>query len=137
MINGIIYPTINGIPYTVIGGQPYTVDTGGLRQAEVSGQWPLLNRWHAVGRLSYSFPDNRILDSIAGIEYNQNCWTLRLVAQRFATATQQYNTGFFVQLELNDLVQVGSDPLTLLKQSVPGYTKTNGNPADASPQNLR
>ena len=50
---------------------------------------------------------------------------LRLVAQRFATATQQSNTGFFVQLELNDFVKMGSDPLTLLKQSIPGYTKLN------------
>jgi LPS-assembly protein len=50
---------------------------------------------------------------------------MRLVAQRFATATQQSNTGFFVQLELNGFVKVGSDPLTMLKQSVPGYTKLN------------
>lgn len=101
-----------------------------LRQADVSAQWPLSSRWHAVGRWNYSLQDARILEAIAGLEYNQSCWTLRLVAQRFATATQQSNTGFFVQLELNDLVKMGSDPLGLLKQSVPGYTKLNDKPAN-------
>ncbi|NOT98042.1 MAG: LPS-assembly protein LptD [Sideroxydans sp.] len=96
-----------------------------LRQADISTQWPLFGRWHALAKWNYSLQDARILEAIAGLEYNQSCWTLRLVAQRFATATQQTNTSLFVQLELNDLLRMGSDPLTLLKQSVPGYTKLN------------
>ena len=133
-LNGITYPTIGGVPYTLIGGIPYTVDTGGLRQVDVSAQWPLFGRWHGVARWNYSLQDSRILDAIGGLEYNQDCWLLRLVAQRFATATLQSNTGFFVQLELNDFVKVGSDPLDLLKQNVPGYTKLNDKPAIQSPQ---
>ena len=97
-----------------------------LRQVDVSAQWPLFNRWHGVGRWNYSLQDGRTLEVIAGLEYNQSCWSLRLVAQRFATATQQSSTGFFVQLELNDMVKMGSDPLNLLGQSVPGYTKLKG-----------
>lgn len=99
-----------------------------LRQVDLSTQWPIYSRWHGVGRWNYSFPDSRILDSSAGLEYNQDCWTLRMVVQHFATATLQTNTSFFVQLELNDFVKVGSDPLELLKQSVPGYTKMNEEP---------
>jgi LPS-assembly protein len=124
-LNGITYPTIGGVPYTIIGGLPYAVNMGGLRQVDVSTQWPLFGRWHGVARWNYSLQDSRILETIGGLEYNQDCWLLRLVAQRFATATQQSNTGFFVQLELNDFVKVGADPLDLLKQSVPGYTKLN------------
>ena len=101
-----------------------------LRQVDFSTQWPLFRRWHGVGRWNYSFPDSRILDSSAGLEYNQDCWTLRLVVQHFATAAKQTNTSFFVQLELNDFVKVGSDPLGLLKQSVPGYTKLNDRPVN-------
>ncbi|MFZ2540737.1 MAG: LPS-assembly protein LptD [Gallionella sp.] len=96
-----------------------------LRQVDISAQWPLFSRWHGVGRWNYSLQDARILEAIAGLEYNQSCWMLRFVAQRFATATQQSNIGFFVQLELNDMVKIGSDPLSLLKQSVSGYTKLN------------
>jgi LPS-assembly protein len=61
---------------------------------------------------------------------------LRLVAQQFATATLQTNTGFFIQLELNDFVKVGSDPLDLLKQSIPGYSKLNDKTAIQPPQEL-
>lgn len=100
-----------------------------LRQVDLSAQWPIYSRWHGVGRWNYSFPDSRILDSSAGLEYNQDCWTLRMLVQHFATATLQTNTSFFVQLELNDFVKVGSDPLGLLKQSVPGYTKMNEEPS--------
>jgi LPS-assembly protein len=99
-----------------------------LRQVEASTQWPLFGRWHALAKWNYSLQDARILEAIAGLEYNQSCWTLRLVAQRFATATQQTNTSLFIQLELNDLLRMGSDPLDVLKQSVPGYTKLNDNP---------
>ncbi len=100
-----------------------------LRQVDVSSQWPLFKRWHGVGRWNYSLQDARTLEVLAGLEYNQSCWTLRLVAQRFATSTQQSSTSFFVQLELNDMVKMGSDPLNLLGQSVPGYTKLNDKPA--------
>ena len=107
-----------------------------LRQVDISTQWPLSGRWHAVARWNYSLQDSRILETIGGLEYNQECWMLRLVAQRFVTATHQTNTGFFVQLELNGFVKVGLDPLTLLKQSVPGYTKLNDKAVPQAPQNL-
>jgi LPS-assembly protein len=116
-------------------GYRFTRNT--LRQVDISTQWPISGRWHAVARWNYSLQDSRILETIGGLEYNQDCWMLRLVAQRFATATQQTNTGFFVQLELNDFVKVGSDPLTLLKQSVPGYTKLNDKTALQPAQVLR
>jgi LPS-assembly protein len=52
-----------------------------------------------------------------------------LVAQSFSTATNTRSTGIFLQLELNDLVRIGSDPLDALRLSVPGYTKMNNLPA--------
>jgi len=108
-----------------------------LRHIDISTQWPLSSHWHAVGRWNYSLLDRQILEAIAGLEYNQSCWTLRLVAQRFTIGTQQANTGFFLQLELNDFVKVGSDPLTLLKNSVLGYTKLNDKSADKPSTALR
>jgi len=44
------------------------------------------------------------------------------VAQSFATATLERTTGVFLQLELNDLVRIGSDPLKALRDSVPNYS---------------
>ena len=106
----------------------YRSTRGVLRQADVSGQWALSQRWYAVGRWNYSIMDSRLVEALAGLEYNQDCWTIRVVGHRFATATQQVSTGLFVQLELNGLMRVGSDPLPALKASIPGYTKMNQTP---------
>ncbi|MFA6920965.1 MAG: LPS-assembly protein LptD, partial [Gallionella sp.] len=131
MVNGVIYPAIYGVPYTTIGGNNYAVASPALSQINVSGQWPLFSHWRAVGQWNYSFLDSRLLNGVAGLEYEESCWTLRLVAHSYTAGTvltaggvkPQNNTGFYVQLELNELVKVGSDPLSLLKLSVPGYTK--------------
>ncbi|HYR05646.1 MAG TPA: LPS-assembly protein LptD, partial [Gallionella sp.] len=108
-----------------------------LRQVDISGQWPLSSHWRAVGRLNYSLQDGKTLESIAGLEYNQSCWTLRFVAQRFTVAAQQANTGIFLQLELNDFISVGVDPINALKQSVPSYTKLNEKSANQTSSVLR
>jgi LPS-assembly protein len=108
-----------------------------LRQASISTQWPLFGRWLGVGHLNYSLLDKRIVEGLAGLEYNQSCWTVRLVAQSFSTATNVRSTNIFLQLELNDLVRVGSDPLEALRLSVPGYTKINSLPAEQPVQGLR
>lgn len=107
-------------------GYRYTRDV--LRQIDVSTQWPITGRWHAVGRLNYSLQDDRIVEALGGLEYNQDCWALRLIAQSFATATKESTTGIFIQLELNDFVRIGSDPLAALRTSVMGYTKLNDLP---------
>jgi LPS-assembly protein len=140
LVNGVIYPTIYGIPYTTIGGSNYAVAAPALRQINVSGQWPLSRHWHAVGQWNYSFLDKMLLNAVAGFEYAQSCWTLRMVVHSFTAGlvsngaggvVPMTNTGILIQLELNDLIKVGSDPLMLLKQSVPGYTQSRFTPASA------
>ncbi|MDR2195166.1 MAG: LPS-assembly protein LptD [Gallionellaceae bacterium] len=108
-------------------GYRFTRDS--IKQVDVSAQWPLSQRWHGVGRWNYSLQDGKILEAMAGLEYNQDCWTVRLVAQRFVTGTGRTSTGVFLQLELSDLISIGANPLSLLHQDVPGYAKMNSLPA--------
>jgi len=96
-----------------------------LKQIDVSGQWPLTPNWTVVGRFNYSLPDHKALEAVAGVEYNGDCWVLRIVGQRLTTTTQQTTNSVFVQLELNGLARVGTSPLELLRRSVPGYLRTN------------
>lgn len=116
-------------------GYRFTRDS--LRQVDISTQWPLSRRWSAMARWNYSLQDHRILELLTGLEYNESCWTARLVVQRFATATNELSTGIFAQLELNGLVRVGSDPLNALRQSIAGFTKLNQPPVVSSEQGLR
>ena len=115
----------------------YRFSRNALRQSDISAQWPLFNRWHAMARWNYSIQDRKTLESIAGLEYNQSCWTFRIVAQRFVVAAQQAITGVFMQLELNDFISVGDDPLPALKTNMPNYTKLNEKPASKPSPVLR
>ena len=115
----------------------YRFNRNTLRQIDVSSQWPLSSHWHGVARWNYSIQDSKTLESIVGLEYNRSCWTFRMVAQRFVVAAQQANTGIFLQLELNDLVSIGDDPLPALKNNVPSYTKLNNKHANRPSSVLR
>jgi LPS-assembly protein len=101
----------------------YRFLNGQIRQVDVSGQWPLLDRWYGVGRFNYSLMDSRIVESVAGLEYAADCWIARFVTQRFALTAGESTRTIFVQLELNGLSRLGSNPLEALKRNVPGYQR--------------
>jgi LPS-assembly protein len=91
----------------------------------------LFDGWHAVGRFNYSTKDKRMVESVAGLEYDGGCWVGRIVMQRLATQTQASNTALFFQLELNGFAKVGSNPLEILKRNVPGYGVINQQSTDS------
>jgi LPS-assembly protein len=96
-----------------------------IKQADISAQWPLTRKINAVARYNWSIPDRRALETLAGLEYNGGCWVFRAVNQRFVTTANETSRTFFLQLELNDLGKIGSNPLQTLKDSIPGYSKLN------------
>jgi LPS-assembly protein len=96
-----------------------SIDT--LRQTDISTQWPIGGGWVALGRWNYSLRDQQTLESLIGAEYNADCWSLRIVAHRFAIATSQFSTSFFVQLELNGVSRIGTSPLDVLRRNIGGY----------------
>jgi LPS-assembly protein len=116
--------------------------TSPVNQVDISGQWPLTGRWHGVGRLNYSFKDDgtvlstggqggRIIESIAGLEYNGGCWILRGVVRRKALTSADASTSFYVQLELSGLGRIGSNPLSLLKRNIQGYGLIGNNGSES------
>jgi len=109
-----------------------------LRQVDIAGQWPVQPGWYAVGRLNYSFSDRRMLEGIAGIEYNAGCWVFRAAIQRLQAAANTTSSGVFFMLEFNGVGSLGSDDiLTLLKRSVPGYAVTNPGDPHLVPPSLQ
>jgi LPS-assembly protein len=99
-------------------------------QVDVSGQWPLQGGWHGVGRFNYSTKESRLIEAIAGLEYDAGCWVGRAVFQRLATIADRPTSALFFQLELNDFSRIGSNPLDLLKRNIPGYGMINQPTAD-------
>ena len=98
-----------------------TGNTSQLKQVDFSGQWPFLDNWSAIGRWNYSLVDGKTLEGVAGLEYNGGCWAFRIVGQRLTTTTQTASKSVFVQFELNGLARLGTNPIDVLRRSVPGY----------------
>ena len=98
-----------------------TGNTSQLKQVDFSGQWPFLDGWSAIGRWNYSLVDGKTLEGVVGLEYNGGCWAFRIVGQRLTTTTQLASKSVFVQFELNGLARLGTNPIDVLKRSVPGY----------------
>jgi len=96
-----------------------------IRQVDLSGQWPIARGLRAVGRWNWSLDDRKLVEGLAGFEYNAGCWEIRAVAHRFITATQQVSTSFQVQLELSGLSRIGINPLETLRQNIGGYRRSD------------
>ena len=106
----------------------------------------LKNAWAALGRVNYSVlreqfnpatgavdrVEPQLLEGVLGLEYHADCWTTRLVAQRYVTATAQRTTAFFVQLELSGLARIGLDPFDILTRNIPGYRAPSQRPLPPS-----
>ncbi len=99
-----------------------------VKQVDLAGQWPLADLigsrgqgWYGVGRVNYSIPENKVVEAIAGVEFDGDCWVGRLVAQRIATGVQKATNSIFWQIELNGLSRIGTNPLDVLKRNIPGY----------------
>jgi len=65
--------------------------------------------------------DTRVTDSIVGFEYDAGCWIGRIVAERLSTGFSDATTRLLLQLELVGLSRLGSNPLQVLKDNIPGY----------------
>jgi LPS-assembly protein len=115
----------------------YRLTRGASEQLDIGWQWPLYTRdrsapqgsgsdcrgtLYGVGRINYSLKDSRITDSLAGLEYDAGCWIGRLVAERVSTGRAEATTRLLIQLELVGLSRLGSNPLSVLKDNIPGYT---------------
>ncbi|WP_426175196.1 LPS-assembly protein LptD [Massilia sp. TWR1-2-2] len=105
----------------------YRYQRDSFKNVDLSSQWPLSLRWFGVGRVSYSVRDKKVLESLIGLEYQADCWVLRMGAQRFVTAAQTTSSSLLFQLELNGLSKLGlgSNPLDTFYKSIPGYSRLN------------
>ncbi len=108
----------------------YRFARGLSEQVETGWQWPIYagtpggrcgGSWYAVGRVNYSMKDSRVTDAIVGTEYDAGCWIGRFVVERLSTGRSEATTRFLLQLELVGLSRIGSNPLGVLKDNIPGY----------------
>ncbi len=124
-------------PYRTVG-LTYRLTRGLSEQLELGWQWPVFGptpgeraarssasgcngTLYGVGRVNYSMRDQRVTDAIAGLEYDAGCWIGRVVVEHLSTGLSEATTRLLFQLELVGLSRLGTNPLRVLKDNVPGY----------------
>lgn len=102
-----------------------------IDQADGSVRWPLLAGLAGVGRMQYSFPDGKILESFFGFEKESCCWRFRIIGRYWiqtiqttsgvVAGTGKANTGIFMQLEFKGFASFGDKIDQFLQRNVSGY----------------
>lgn len=111
-----------GAPDSTPAGQ--AVQAGeALRASRSEGASSCEGRLYTVGRVDYSQLDRRISTALVGLEYDAGCWVGRAVLERRSTGSASTTTRLMLQLELVGLsrLALGSNPLTALRDNIPGY----------------
>ncbi|MES2187230.1 MAG: LPS assembly protein LptD [Pseudomonadota bacterium] len=109
------------------------------RLMDVGWQWPINDLWgdrgqdlgpgrgqgpgrfYSVGRVNYDMLASKIVDAVAGIEYEGDCWVGRVVFERLQSSTTTATKRLLFQIEFFGFSRVGSSPLAVLKQNIPRY----------------
>lgn len=92
-----------------------------IEQVDFAAQWPIAQRWYGVGLATFSIRDSQWVEMLAGFEYRDDCWALRLVGHSFVTPGEARTTAVLFQLQLNGVASIGTGLLDQLRRSIPGY----------------
>ena len=125
-------------PFRVLSAA-YRLQRGTSEQIDVGWQWPLGDlmgtasrtalpgrglgpgHWYSVGRVNYSMPDRKVVDLVAGFEYDAGCWVGRIVVERLQRSAASAAQRILFQLEFTGFSRIGSNPLQTLRDNVPRY----------------
>lgn len=117
----------------------YRLQRGLSEQIDLGWQWPLndlwgdkgkdmgpgqgqgAGRWYSVGRMNYSMKERKLVDVIAGFEYDAGCWIGRIVLDRLQSSTTTSSKRVMLQLEFVGFSHLGSSPLKTLQENIPRY----------------
>ena len=99
-----------------------------IDQTDVSFYWPVSPRYALYGRWNHDLVSGRMIEGIAGIEYNDCCWRIRLLWRRFLDqpAARSFedvdaDEGVFLQIALKGLAGFGARMDMVLERGIRGY----------------
>ena len=93
-----------------------------VSEIDISFSLPVNKNWGLVGRLDYDLSNDRVLEQLAGIEYNDCCLSSRLVARRYLTTDNtSYDDAVFFEFNLKGLGGISTGVNAILKENIYGY----------------
>lgn len=95
---------------------------GLLEQADLSFLYPLNPNWSVVGRYYYDLMNSRLLEGIAGVQWESCCLAVRLVGRRYLrNRNAELNNAVQLEVELKGLGSAGPDTAERLRRAILGY----------------
>jgi LPS-assembly protein len=102
---------------------------GDINQTDLSLYWPISRHYAVMGRWNYDVVSGRTVEGFGGIEYNDCCWRIRLMARRFLDSpTGSYldavepDDGIFLQIVFKGLAGFGDKMESVLQRGIRGYS---------------
>ncbi len=93
-----------------------------LDQLSISGALPINDKWSMVGSFDQDLKNNRNLETLVGVEYQDCCWKTRLVVKRYLTSDNiSYENPVFLEFELKGLGNIGKSATSQIKEKIYGY----------------
>jgi len=87
--------------YLASVGHTYSKDE--LEQSDIAAVIPATDRVSLIGRWVYDSDLDRTVGSLAGIEYNNCCWSIQVVHQNYLTSDEELDSRLLFQIQLKGL----------------------------------
>lgn len=104
-------------------------DISDIDQVDFSSYLPVNQEWSLFLRSLYDLGESERVNDMAGIEYNNCCWRVRLVYQRFldqkkgvnVNSLVEYENAAYLQFQLKGLGGIGTRVSSMLEEFIRGY----------------
>jgi len=100
----------------------YRYRRGLLEQTDLSFLYPLTPSWSLVGRYYYSILDRKLLEGVAGVQWDSCCLAVRVVGRRYVhNRAGELDNALLFEVELKGLGSGGQDTRRILRRAILGY----------------
>ena len=90
-------------------------------QYNAFGEWPVFKKYRLLGRWGYDALTAKTLNTLVGLQYDEDCWTARFAYSQARNTSQITTTQVLFQLEFRGFGNVGNNPVDVMRLNVPGY----------------
>ena len=90
-------------------------------QYNAFGEWPIFKKYRLLGRWGYDALTAKTLNTLVGLQYDEDCWTARFAYSQARNTSQITTTQVLFQLEFRGFASVGNNPVDVMRLNVPGY----------------
>lgn len=89
--------------YRYLASVGHTYSRDELEQSDIAAVFPVSDRVSLIGRWVYDSDLDRTVGSLAGLEYNNCCWSVQVVHQNYLTDDRELDSRILFQIQLKGL----------------------------------